>query len=127
MKKIKIFAGGALMLLTFFMLAGCQQNTPPATPGSPTATTTQPPKTAAAVNIQNMAFDEKNVTVAVGATVTWTNNDSLPHTVASDAGLFNSANLSNGQSFSFTFSKEGTYTYHCSLHPSMTGTVVVKS
>lgn len=127
MKKINLFAGVALVLLSFLMLTGCQQNTPPPTSETLTGRTTESVKNAANVNIQKMAFEEQNVTVTVGTTVTWTNRDSLPHTVSSDTGAFDSGNLSNGQSFSFTFSEEGTYTYHCALHPSMTGTVVVKS
>jgi plastocyanin len=80
------------------------------------------------VNIQNFAFDPPNITVAPGTTVTWTNNDSAPHTVtATDpAGAFDSGTLQPGQSYSFTFTQPGTtYAYYCAIHPSMTGTVTV--
>ena len=80
------------------------------------------------VNVQNFAFDPPNITVAPGTTVTWTNNDSAPHTVtATDpAGAFDSGTLRPGQSFSFTFTQPGTtYAYYCAIHPSMTGTVTV--
>lgn len=72
-----------------------------------------------------MAFAESNLTVSVGTKVKWTNNDSVPHTVTSDSGAFASDNLAKGQSFEFTFDKEGTYSYHCSIHPSMKGTITV--
>ena len=80
------------------------------------------------VNIQNFAFDPPNITVAPGTTVTWTNNDSAPHTVtATDpAGAFDSGTLRPGQSFSVTFTQPGTtYAYYCAIHPSMRGTVTV--
>jgi plastocyanin len=76
------------------------------------------------------------VTVPVGATVLWTNNDSLnPHTVTSDTGLFDSVSLTEmdesalpfqDASFSYTFTERGTFKYHCSIHPWMVGEVVVE-
>jgi plastocyanin len=57
--------------------------------------------------------------------VTWTNNDSIGHTVTADDGSFNSP-VDPGKTFSFTFTKAGTYTYHCSIHPTMKATIVVK-
>ena len=63
---------------------------------------------------------------AEGSTVTWTNKDDEPHTVASEGGLFRSAALDTNESFSFRFDKPGTYRYTCSIHPRMTGTVVVR-
>ncbi len=65
--------------------------------------------------------------VNAGATVTWSNKDTVNHTVDSDAvRVFNSGNLPAGKSYSHTFTSPGTYTYHCSVHPGMTGTVVVR-
>ncbi|MCX6347189.1 MAG: cupredoxin domain-containing protein, partial [Actinobacteria bacterium] len=60
-----------------------------------------------------------------GDTVTWTNNDNHDHTVTSDSGTFNSGNIANGSTFSFTFSTAGAYSYNCSIHTSMIGTIVV--
>lgn len=80
------------------------------------------------VTIQNFAFSPDNITVKVGSTVTWTNQDSTDHSVTSDDGVTggpDSQLLTKGQSYSFTFSKAGTYTYHCKIHSDMTGTVVV--
>jgi plastocyanin len=62
----------------------------------------------------------------VGATVTWTNGDDIPHTVMSDEKLFKSKALDTDDKFSHTFDKPGTYSYFCSLHPKMTGKVVVR-
>lgn len=80
------------------------------------------------VNINNFAFSPKELTVAVGTTVTWTNKDEEPHTVVNAASppAFKSAALDGGDKFSFTFTKPGTYRYFCSVHPFMVATVVVK-
>ena len=86
------------------------------------------PTAANAVNINNFTFSPKQLTVAVGTTVTWTNKDDEPHTVynAGSPPAFKSAALDEDDSFSFTFTKPGTYRFFCSIHPFMTGTVVVK-
>ena len=81
---------------------------------------------ALAVEIKNFAFNPMELTVPVGSTVTWTNIDSVAHTATADDGIFNSGNLNPGQSFSFEFEKAGTYTYNCSYHLSMRGTIIVK-
>ena len=80
----------------------------------------------AQVTIQNFSFSPASVTVKVGDTVTWTNQDSTTHTVVADNGEFKSGNLGNGATFSFTFSTAGTFAYHCSIHSTMKGTVVVQ-
>jgi plastocyanin len=77
------------------------------------------------VTIQNFAFNPAVLNVQVGKTVTWTNKDSTTHHVVSDTGLFDSGNLSNGMSYNYTFNTAGNYPYHCSIHPSMKGTIVV--
>jgi plastocyanin len=81
----------------------------------------------AAVQIDNFTFRDPVVTVAPGTTVTWTNGDDIPHTVVSKDGLFKSKVLDTGDKFSFTFTKPGDYGYFCSLHPHMTGLIVVKA
>ncbi len=80
------------------------------------------------VTIQNYAFSPSSITVVVGvnSTVTWTNTDSVSHTVTADGGAFNSPILSSGQTFTYTFSTPGTFSYHCSIHTYMKGTVIVK-
>ena len=80
----------------------------------------------AEVKIDNFSFGPAAVTVAVGTTVTWVNRDDIPHTVVSTEKVFKSKTLDTGDKFSFTFTKAGTYPYFCSLHPKMTGQVVVQ-
>ncbi len=80
------------------------------------------------VTITGFAFSPATVNANVGDTVTWTNNEAggVPHTVSSDtAGVFDSGNLNNGQTFNRTFTAAGTIAYHCNVHPGMMGTVVV--
>ena len=80
------------------------------------------------VKIDNFSFGPASLTVAVGTTVTWTNRDDIPHTVVStdDAKTFKSKVLDTDEKFSFTFNKAGTYPYFCSIHPKMTGKVIVQ-
>jgi predicted lipoprotein with Yx(FWY)xxD motif/plastocyanin len=96
---------------------------PEASPSSSPAAATS---AGTAVTIANFAFDAPSVTIKVGSSVTWTNNDSVAHTVTADDGSFDSGNLDAGKTFSFTFTKAGTFTYHCAIHPNMTGTIVVQ-
>ena len=79
-----------------------------------------------AVTIDNFNFAPATLTVAVGTTVVWTNRDDVPHTVTSTDKKFKSRALDTDERFSFTFSAAGTYNYFCSLHPHMTGTIIVK-
>jgi plastocyanin len=79
-----------------------------------------------AVAIDNFAFGPTDLTVAVGTTVTWTNRDDIPHTVVSTEKVFKSKVLDTDEKFSSTFSTPGTYPYFCSIHPKMTGKVVVQ-
>jgi len=85
-------------------------------------------KPAAIVVIDNFSFSPAQLSVAAGSTVTWENHDDMPHTIVNDATPreFKSAPLDSGEHFSQTFAKPGTYKYFCSIHPHMTGTIVVK-
>jgi amicyanin len=78
------------------------------------------------VPIDNFVFEPARVTVKAGTTVTWTNRDDIPHTVAAKERQFKSKVMDTDESYSFTFSTPGEYTYFCSLHPHMTGTIVVE-
>jgi len=78
------------------------------------------------VKIDNFSFGPVTLTVAAGTTVTWTNRDDIPHTVVSEDKVFKSKVLDTDEKFSFTFSKPGTYPYFCSIHPKMTGKIVVQ-
>jgi plastocyanin len=81
-----------------------------------------------AVDISDFAFQPGTVTIQVGDTVTWTNNDSVAHTATStdDPALFD-GEMAPGESFSFTFTEAGSFAYFCEIHPEMEGTVVVES
>jgi len=78
------------------------------------------------VKIDNFSFGPATLTIPVGTSVTWTNRDDIPHTVVSTDGVFKSKVLDTDEKFSFTFSKAGTYPYFCSIHPKMTGKVIVQ-
>ncbi len=78
------------------------------------------------VKIDNFSFGPATLTVPVGTTITWTNRDDIPHTVVSTDGVFKSKVLDTDEKFSFTFGKAGTYPYFCSIHPKMTGKVIVQ-
>jgi plastocyanin len=78
------------------------------------------------IKIDNFSFTPAAITVTAGTTVTWINRDDIPHTVASDSKEFKSKALDTDEKFSYTFSKAGTYSYFCSLHPKMTGKVIAQ-
>jgi plastocyanin len=85
-----------------------------------------PAPAAAEVNIDNFSFSPATLTVKAGTTITWTNRDDIPHTVVADDKSFKSKVLDTGEKFSFTPTKPGTYPYFCSIHPKMTGKLVVE-
>jgi plastocyanin len=90
------------------------------------AASDQPSAANVAVKIDNFVFGPEAITVPVGTTVTWTNSDDIPHTAVSIDGVFKSKVMDTDEKFSYTFTKAGTYSYYCSVHPKMTGQVVVK-
>jgi len=95
--------------------------------GSPSVKANDQPSAAnVAVKIDNFVFGPQAITVPVGTTVTWTNSDDIPHTAVSTDGVFKSKVMDTDEKFSYTFTKAGTYPYYCSVHPKMTGQVVVK-
>ena len=79
------------------------------------------------VQIDQFIFAPQRITVKTGTTVTWVNDDDIPHTIVSNNKLFKSKTLDTKDRFSFTFMTPSTYDYFCSLHPHMTGTVVVEA
>ncbi len=109
----------AVLALPAALLAGGRQSLP-ATP--------RVAKVAAGpqVHIDNFQFSPATLTVPKGTTVTWINQDDMVHTVTSAAQVFSSASLETDDSFSYTFTTPGTYTYYCKLHPRMTATVIVQ-
>jgi len=116
----------ALMTILTLGLVACGASPTAAPKTEPAAQPTSAPAgVGAEVKITNFAFDPPKLTVRAGTTVTWTNQDGAPHTITSDAGDWDSGQLSKGQSFSHTFDQAGTFAYHCAVHPTMTGTIVV--
>jgi plastocyanin len=109
-------------------LVACSGGSSSAPTGQPSTAPSGAPSAAAgdAVSIAGFAFQPGEITVSVGTTVTWTNNDTPGHTVTADDGSFKSDTLATGTTFSQTFASAGTFAYHCSIHSSMTGTVTVK-
>jgi plastocyanin len=79
------------------------------------------------VEIADFAFSPSTLTIVAGASVTWTNADAVVHTATSGSGAFDSGDLDQGESFTFTFTTPGTYDYLCTPHPSMTGSIVVQA
>jgi plastocyanin len=100
---------------------------PPMTMPSTSTNAAQAPVAGDAVSIKNFAFAPAAMTVKVGTTVTWTNEDSDAHTVTSTGGggPLKSSPLNNGQTYTHTFTAVGTYSYFCTIHPFMTATVTV--
>jgi len=97
-----------------------------ATTTAPTTATTAAPGGGSAVTVQGFAFSPDDLTVSVGTTVTWTNQDGFDHTTTADDGSWNGPLSGGGGSFVFTFDTAGTFEYHCNIHPSMTATVTVE-
>jgi len=108
--RLQVAAGTAAIVVGFMALAG----------GAAAAD--------ASVSIDNLAFSPATVVVQEGDTVTWTNEQTdVPHTVTADGGSFASGTLATGDTFQHTFTTAGTFAYHCTIHPTMLGTVEVQA
>ena len=118
MKFILRFSVLALLAFAAFAVSSTVKGTMAANP-TPTPSPVE-------VKIDNFSFGPQSITVPAGTKVTWKNRDDIPHTVVSTDHVFKSKVLDTDESFSFTFDKPGTYPYFCSVHPKMTGTVVVQ-
>ncbi|MFA6420334.1 MAG: cupredoxin family copper-binding protein [archaeon] len=125
MKKI-IF----VLLIATLLLAGCTyQTTTPTSTGTTTPTqstndtTNQTTAITATISIQNFSFNPSTLTISKGTTITWTNNDSMAHTVT--GGELNSPVMAPGQTYTHTFNTIGTIDYICTIHPSMKGQIIV--
>jgi len=116
-----------IMLVLSFLLIGCGKNggygtNPGNNPPPPPGNTASHP-----VSIGDFSFSPSTITVAAGDTVTWTNNGNVGHTVTSTSGNeLGSSILSHGQTYQHVFHTAGSFPYHCTVHPSMTGTVTVQ-
>ncbi len=116
MKRLLIFTSVAFLLALGVLLSI----------GKKPANAESTSDAASAVKIDNFSFTPMTLTVPAGTIVTWTNADEIPHTVVSDDKSFKSKALDTDEKFSYTFTKPGTYSYFCSLHPKMTAKVVVQ-
>jgi plastocyanin len=120
MKRIKWIFAMAAMVVTAFVLTGGTRAILAESPGDK-------PASLAAIKIDNFSFGPATITIPAGSTVTWTNNDDVPHVVSSDDNkMFKSKALDTDDRFSFTFTKPGTYNYYCAIHPKMTAQIVVQ-
>jgi len=118
MKRTIWSLGIATVAILILMAAGSRIS------ASAVAQASKPAETA--VKIDNFIFSPNPLTVSAGTTIRWTNRDDIPHNVVSDDKSFKSKVLDTDETFAYTFTKPGTYTYFCSIHPKMTGKVVVQ-
>ena len=112
------------------LLFGCTstpstQNSTTVTSSSNSPNTTVSQKVANIV-ISGFAFNPSSLEISPGITVIWTNNDGTTHTITSDTGSFNSGSIAPGQSWNKTFDAAGEYDYHCAIHSSMKGKIIVR-
>ena len=121
-----VIVGGAFFVMSQSSKMQTQQQGSTSQTQPATQTGSSPVMAKNAVTIQNMAFSPASLTVKVGDKVTWTNQDSVGHSATADDNSFDTGVIAQGQSGSTTFSKAGTYTYHCKVHPSMTATIIVQ-
>ncbi len=118
-KRIMMFIGIAAGAL---VLAACSSSPSE----SVTTTSSGAPSGGSEVSIENFAFGPADLTVSVGDTITWTNNENgIPHTTTADDGLWDSSTMRPDDTFAFTFTEPGTFTYLCTIHPSMRATITV--
>lgn len=117
--KRKVIYLGLAVLLCIGIIYSCSKNMAPAPVKSTVANTN--------AQIQNFAFAPATINIKVGATVTWTNMDSAPHTVTSLTGAFDSGSIATSGTFKFQFNTPGTYVYHCTIHSMMANATVIVS
>ncbi|MFO7967204.1 MAG: cupredoxin family copper-binding protein [Archaeoglobaceae archaeon] len=118
-----------LGILLGVFLAGCaqqDQNGGPYGTPTPSESPTQTPLSGeVTVSIEEFSYSPQSITVETGTVVTWENVQSVTHTVTSEEDLFDSGNIEQDESYSYTFEEAGTYNYYCTIHPSMEGEVMV--
>jgi plastocyanin len=102
------------------------RSTPSPTPKPPTPTPTPTTVNVTIIDNGSFAFSPQTLNIRVGITIIWKNNTTVPHTVTSDNGVFNSGTISPGGTFSLIFTQAGTFAYHCNIHPFMTASIIVK-
>jgi plastocyanin len=124
----------SLLTIVSILLIACGGGSSSSTPTTPTPTPTPAPATGSTpvsipMNARTLgpsAFNPSPLTISVGTTVRWTNDDTIAHDSTSNTNVWASGNMNPGAHFDFTFQAAGTYPYHCTIHSGMTGTVVVQ-
>jgi plastocyanin len=115
----------AILMAAALSAGGCGSDSSPNNP-SPTPSGLTVSIVSGSSTLTTNAYSPNPITVTRGGTVTWVNNDSVPHTSTSDTGVWNSSTLAAGGSFSMNFPNAGSFPYHCTIHPGMVGTVSVQ-
>jgi plastocyanin len=130
MLSLRLVVVSGILMLAIACGGNSASPTPPSPTPSPTPTPAGPSSSVAisagASVLGNRAYAPDALDVAVGTTVTWMNTDSTAHTSTSDVNGWNSGIVPPGGQFSFAFQTAGTFPYHCTIHPGMVGTVVVR-
>jgi plastocyanin len=125
MKKKVIGVISVMFAAASLAILGCSKDS--SNPyGTSSSSQNPPPGQSNTVTMINIAFSPSTLTVSKGTTVTWQNNDGVTHTSTSDDGLWDTGNIAPGSSKDVTFSNAGTFKYHCTIHASMTGTIIVQ-
>ena len=114
-----------LTLALCFTACSGYNNSPSAPTAAPAGSTTVTIGSGAFTQTTT-AFGQNPLTIAVGTTISWLNNDNTTHTSTADANQWSSGNIQPGGRFNFTFASAGRFTYHCQIHPNMVGTIVVQ-
>jgi plastocyanin len=117
MRKNRFISGAVLVALLLIAASGLR---------TASAADSSALSSALQVQIDNFSFTPQDIKVKAGTTITWTNRDDIPHTVVSTDQAFKSKALDTDDKFTTTLTKSGTYTYFCSIHPKMTGKIVVE-
>ena len=118
----------AVLVITFAACSKSGGNSDPKPDPNPDPTPpTTTPVATAAVSIKDFAYSKATVNLKVGGTVTWTNEDTTPHTVTDQGGAFDSQSIAANAKYAYTFPTAGTYTYHCTFHSTMASAKVVVS
>jgi plastocyanin len=123
MVKTIVTSSLAVACAAIIFLSGCSKAST-----SPYGATSAPPAASQpnTVTMANVAFGPASITVSVGTVITWQNNDGISHTSTSDTGIWDTGTIPPGGSKTTAFNTAGAFPYHCTVHPMMTGTVIVK-
>lgn len=135
MKKGPLVAIAVVVVLSVLLVLTTSKNNKTTTTPTSSSSSTSTPSTSNtssqavptnSVNMADMKFTPAVITIPLGATVQWNNNDSVTHTITADDGSFNSGNIASKSNYTHSFSTAGTFKYQCSIHEGMTGTVIVR-